>query len=523
MDQKNAFGLARSVSLTLMLLGAALTVWGESPEAQSGSEAPTSLTSAIHDLEAQIQQLRTDLQEVRQDAARSHADTVELRRELEATRTELIAISAHPQPSIRDQEARSREADAAESSSSLESVKEDVQLLRAKVDEQYQTKVESASKYRVRLSGLVLLNLFGNVGTVDNIENPALAEPQSIGKSNGSFSGTLRQTQLGLEVFGPTIAGARLSGNVQMDFAGEFAPVPGGINMGLMRFRTGFARLDWARTSIIAGQDRLFFIPESPTSFASLETPALAYSGNLWAWTPQVRVEHRFRAGSSSDITVSAGLLDPVTGEPPGTGYTRKPEPGEASGIPAFAGHVAWSHSVFDRQLTIGGAGYTSRQDWGFDRIVQAWMGSADWNLPLRQWLELSGSFYRGNSIGGLNGGLGRSALWSGFLSNPATYVAGLDTIGGWAQLKIRPAPKWELNTAFGQDNPFASQLRAYPGSPSYLDTSLARNRTAFTNVIYRPRSDLLFSAEYRHLTSFPIQGAAESANHINLAMGVLF
>jgi len=33
-----------------------------------------------------------------------------------------------------------------------------------KVDEQYQTKVESASKYRMRLSGIVLLNLFSNWG-----------------------------------------------------------------------------------------------------------------------------------------------------------------------------------------------------------------------------------------------------------------------------------------------------------------------------------------------------------------------
>jgi hypothetical protein len=32
-------------------------------------------------------------------------------------------------------------------------------LVQAKVDEQYQTKVESASKYRVRLSGIVLMNL----------------------------------------------------------------------------------------------------------------------------------------------------------------------------------------------------------------------------------------------------------------------------------------------------------------------------------------------------------------------------
>ncbi|HMK30391.1 MAG TPA: hypothetical protein VK473_11955, partial [Terriglobales bacterium] len=474
MDHNNVLRLARRAALVMLLVSVA-NAQSESAPAQASSPSQISLAGAMRELEAQIQQLRAELQEVRQDAARSHADTLELRRELEATRAELTSVSARSAAGVAA-ESRSTEALPAEGSGSLEAVKEDLQLLRAKVDEQYQTKVESASKYRVRLSGLVLLNMFGNVGTVDHIENPAQALPQQVGRSNGSFGGTLRQTQLGFEVFGPTIAGARTSGNIEMDFAGEFAPVPGGITMGMMRFRTGTARLDWERTSIVAGQDRLFFAPQSPTSFASLETPPLAYSGNLWAWIPQARVEHRFGASSASNLTVQAGILDPVSGEPPSSvGYTRKPQPGEQTGIPAFAGHVSWSRPLFGRVMTVGAGGYGSKQDWGFDRIIHSWVGSADWDFPLGRWVNLSGSFYRGNSIGGLGGGLGRSALWTGFLSNPATYVAGLDTLGGWAQLKVRPLPKLEFNTAFGQDNPFAYQLREFPGSPSYLDASLAR------------------------------------------------
>ena len=55
------------------------------------------------------------------------------------------------------------------------SLEEEYQLLSGKVDDQYQTKVESASKYRVRLSGIVLMNLFSNQGVVDNIDLPTLA------------------------------------------------------------------------------------------------------------------------------------------------------------------------------------------------------------------------------------------------------------------------------------------------------------------------------------------------------------
>ena len=42
-------------------------------------------------------------------------------------------------------------------------------------------------------------------------------------------------------------------------------------------------------------------------------------------------------------------------------------------------------------------------------------------------------------------------------------------------------------------------------------------------NVIYRPRSDLLFSAEYRHLKTFTIDNGTYNADHVNLMMGVLF
>ena len=84
------------------------------------------------------------------------------------------------------------------------------------------------------------------------------------------------------------MAGARTSADVNLDFGGGFPDAPNGAWMGLVRMRTATVRLDWTNTSIVAGQDRLFFVPLAPTSIATLATPALSYAGNLWAWTPQV-------------------------------------------------------------------------------------------------------------------------------------------------------------------------------------------------------------------------------------------
>src|SRR5258708_27487554 len=81
----------------------------------------------------------------------------------------------------------------------------------------------------------------------------------------------------------------------------------------------------------------------------------------------------------------------------------------------------------------------------------------SDWSVPFAGSLELSGEFYRGRGIGGLGAGFGRSAVWSGSLFDPSTIVRGLDATGGWAQLKFKPAKKYEFNGAFGQDSSGAS------------------------------------------------------------------
>ena len=66
-------------------------------------------------------------------------------------------------------------------------LEEEYQLLSGKVDDQYQTKVESASKYRLRLSGIVLMNLVSNQGVVDSVDLPTVAYARPAGDSGRKF------------------------------------------------------------------------------------------------------------------------------------------------------------------------------------------------------------------------------------------------------------------------------------------------------------------------------------------------
>ena len=405
----------------------------------------------------------------------------------------------------------------------LDKIEEEQQFIDAKVNDQYQTKVESGSKYRLRLSGMVLLNLYDTRGAVDNQDFPEISRPLGLLDSRSAFGGTLRQSQIGLDVFGPDIAGAHTSANVKFDFAGGFPSTENGVSQGLVRLRTGVIRFDWNTTSVVAGQDRLFFAPLAPTSLATLAIPALSYAGNLWNWTPQVRLEHRHNLSENSNLLFQAGILDSLSGDVPNTAPDRQPTWGERSGQPAYAARVAWTRHVSDQDLTLGFGGYYGRQDWGLNRNVDSWAATMDAAVPLGKWFALTGAFYRGRALGGLSGAIGQDVVTSGRLSDPTTIVLGLNSMGGWMQLKFKPRPKLELNGAFGDDNPFASDLRRFSPTGSFYGVWLSKNLSPFVNVIYQMRSDVVIAIEFRRLQTFVLNTGSTAANHVNLSVGYTF
>ncbi len=177
---------------------------------------------------------------MRAEMAHSRAEAIQLRQELQATRERLASMDRQLEESrSRGAAAVAPERAPAQNSAApatkepgeepLAKLREDQQLLSEKVNEQYQTKVESASKYRVRLSGIALLNVFGNRGAVDNLDVPTLARPRGLLDSGGNFGATVRQSSLGLEVFGPNLAGAKASGEMQFDFFGGFPRTLDGV------------------------------------------------------------------------------------------------------------------------------------------------------------------------------------------------------------------------------------------------------------------------------------------------------
>ena len=141
--------------------------------------------SLLRQLQAQVQELNTQVKELKTRQQSAQAEAAELRRELDAAKSRLVAMSgpgnsvagAQVLPGSTAQTAPASTSTPASTEVRIAKLEENQQLADQKAAEQNQTKVESSSKYRVRLSGMVLFNMSVNRGTVDNLDFAQLATP----------------------------------------------------------------------------------------------------------------------------------------------------------------------------------------------------------------------------------------------------------------------------------------------------------------------------------------------------------
>jgi hypothetical protein len=402
-------------------------------------------------------------------------------------------------------------------------IRDEQDVIASEVQQHEQTKLESASKLPVRLSGMVLFNAFVNEGVVDQPDLPTLALYRQPDESHGSVGAGMRQTMLNIEGRGPKLWSGRLSADVSLDFFGGVTAGMDGAPAGIVRMRT--AGIGWESQSDLLrlGYDGPLISPLSPTSLATVAEPALAWSGNLWTWAPQLRWEHRFTISDDRQVGFEFGLYDPSYTAENAIEALRSVSPGEAARQPGYETRISYRAGKDDRALRLGVAGYYDRKNYGSGETLDAWAGAADWELPVTEHGQLSGEFYRGRGVGSLGGG----AYYDYYkYTDPDTgeqEIAGLDSTGGWTQWKWKFSQTMQLNAVAGQDSGWAGELRMIaPTSYDPLDY-YARNRSLMANFIYRPWLSFVLSPEFRRISSWPITGTARTANVYTLSAGYEF
>lgn len=487
--------------LTLNLAEAQRAAESSVPTKDSMQQQVERLAAAVAQEEAELESSRTQILQLRSRVSELQAE-----------------LAAHPNPTVAEPKLPEAGDDVARLKTEVDALREQQDLQQSEIAIHEQTKVESASKFPVKLTGLILMNGFANSAGVDVIQSPALAI-----NGGGTAGLTLRQTVFGADARGPHLFGATSTADVRVDFFGGLNQGSYADAVGTARLRTAHAELNWPGTRAFFELDRPIVNPNAPTSLTAVAQPALAWSGNLWNWVPQAGVERDLWQKDSSRILIQGALADipdPASQQGSLTALSA-PSLAEQSRRPASEVRLGYSNGDKLTGLQIGAGGYVSPHSEGDDFHFDAWAATIDYRVPLPARFDVSGSLYRGAGLGGLGAGTFKDYI----LENEGEYysVRPLDDVGGWTQLKARANERVEFNAAYGIDNAFAHELRGYVTSGSNSYQNLARNSTVFTNVIYSPTAYTLFSFEYRRIDSSPTVGPHSISDVYGVAAGYRF
>jgi len=524
---------------SLALLSLALMVPSPTPRmmhAQAASPQPSPSnrdSQQFANIEHRLDELTGTLAQTQKELQQSLIEIQRLHAELDALRAQSQSPTATP--ALRPATAtapttgtlESQTASSSSAKDALQALQEQQEIQQAEIKQHDQTKVETESKYRLRVTGLALFNAFSNSGVVDDVQLPTFALPRVPGASHGSVGATLRQTELGIVATGPILAGAQSSAFLNVDFFGGATTNAYNYSSpsGFIRLRDTQVGLAWSKTSLQFGYTEPLISPRSPASYATVAQPALAGSGNLWTWAPQLRVEQRVPFSNQHALTFEGGLIDPPS---PHYASIQLDSPVEASRRPGVEGRISFHAdnrtTAPARSLAFGIGAYTANQVYNSSTHIHSWAATADWQIPLYRWVDISGEIYRGRAIGGLGGGLYKDILTG---TDPITglgHSVGVETAGGWTQIKFNLNSRLEANATFGMDDVFASNFDSVvlPSSASWF-TLAVRNSSVVGNVVYHPNSSLIFSPEYRRILSWTYTGAPTTANIFTLSGGYRF
>ena len=161
-------------------------------------------------------------------------------------------------------------------------------------------------------------------------------------------------------------------------------------NATLLRLRTAHAGLQWQHTEAYFSLDRPIFSPDVPTSLTAVAVPALAWSGNLWTWNPQVGVTQDLGFAGSRDVRLQAALIDvgdtPLSPSisPSGSATGTTANTAEQSRWPGVEARVALLGSKLnDDRNHIGIGGYFApHTSLGYD--FDSWAATLDGRLLFR-------------------------------------------------------------------------------------------------------------------------------------------
>jgi hypothetical protein len=221
------------------------------------------------------------------------------------------------------------------------------------------------------------------------------------------------------------------------------------------RLRTADIQLDWTNTSVMVGQDKPLIAPRDPFSLAQVGVSPFTDAGNLWLWSPQARVEERFKFGADSGLRAQLGLF-----EMGGTYLTQTAENAirisnvQSSAGPALEGRFEFWHKFGEHtriELAPGFHTAQTTENWSFGdhRACSVSTGSRIRGRKSSLLAHLRRRKYRGSR----HHRAGLFCCWAYGL------LRAVPSIGGMGAVAWLATPKLTFHLIAGQHNNQASEV----------------------------------------------------------------
>lgn len=324
--------------------------------------------------------------------------------------------------------------------------------------------INSDSKLLIQPYGYFKLNMSydSDLLSIGNFARWAL--PNSTGAAIPTTNISTKESR-----FGMLINKGNISGKVEIDFYG----IGSAENKAGILFRKAYAEAKFDNITIRAGQDSDVISPLVP---ATINYPVAWWAGNIGYRRPMLKI-----FGDKKLVSWTFALARNIGGDLNNDGI----DDGSAAVLPEFQGRIAFK--IFDNH-SIGLSGHFAKLDTiGTNSKYESWSANVDLNLKITPKIILSGEAFVGSNIAGMLGGI----------ANPSTFD-GIDTQGGWINLKVTPMQKYTLSMGMSFDDPCDSDLN---------NEARSKNTMIFLNIYHDILEEFLvgfevsyWSTEYKNM-----------------------
>jgi hypothetical protein len=361
-----------------------------------------------------------------------------------------------------------------------------------------QSSVQSEHRDPIQLTGMALFNAFHNGRDAGGSEYPIAASLTSGPSVDGA---TLRQTILGVKFQSPEkIAGMDVSGSAYMDF---FAGTGTSLNQ-VMRLRVATIDFAWNDTTFTVAQDKPILAPREPDSLAQVGYSPLTWSGNLWLWGPQARLEQRFHFSETTGLRAQLGVYQTTERANVPLQYSSS----VGGSRPSLEGRfVFWKQAGQDSRFEIA-PGFHISDTHVAGYIVPSRIVSLDWRIPLNRKFDITGTLFHGENMGVIGG------LQQGVFEDADGDFHAVRGSGGWAQLKFLATSRLTFDLFGGQEDDLNRDLST---------GGIGKNQTYGANAIYRLMSNVLASFEWSYLSTKYVGSGMRTNPHYDLTFAYLF